>query len=427
MKVPEMLEHLPGVGPLIGRIAHGHEDAVPRRETTVTLPDFAAVPLPKTERALGDGRTLVVRNPAVRSPRGPGLTVMTYNILLGGQRREALLGYFDDLEAQGRLPDVLGLQEANVPSSVLLAERYGFHLAYQGHDGGPGARLVNGKAFLTRHPLVDAAHFTYATPDAERDAAIMRRGGDPCEIPEDRGALYVRLEVEGHPVVLYNVHHTLGDSGINARNLRQLNALLHHREVMHAVVLGDFNANTAIKTGGSWLMAHLRTYDDTDTVEEYEVRYGEPHASVGDEGVGNIADPRLRHELHVLEQSLPETIAHATTAQVRLPGGALMTPKQACAELRSGRVQRGSEHWLRLQDIADSATLTSLPDENGVVPATGKRFDNLYASPGLVPRLFEVDRCTESSDHQPVVAHYDVRTPGLKDGKPASGTVQRPT
>ncbi len=427
MKVPEMLEHLPGVGPLLGRMAYGPQERLPRREATVAPPDFASVPLPRTERALGDGRTLLVRNTAARMPRGPGLTVMTYNILLGGKHLEALLRYFDVLEAWGRLPDVLGLQEANVPVSVLLAERYGFHLAYQGHDGGPGARLLNGKAFLTRHPLIDAAHFTYITPDAERDAAIMRRGGDPCEIPEDRGALYVRLEVEGHPVALYNVHHTLGDSAINARNLRQLNALLHQREVTHAVVLGDFNANTAIKRGGSWLMAHLKTYDDTDTVEEYEVRYGEPHASVGDRGVGNIADPRLRHELHVLEAGLPETIAHATTAQVRLPDGSLMTPKQACAELRSGRVKRGSEHWLRLQDVADSATLTSQPDENGVVPATGKRFDNLYASPGLAPRLFEVDRSTEASDHQPVIAHFDVRSPARKDGKPTAETVQQPT
>lgn len=420
MKVPELLEHLPGVGPLLARMPGVHDEPPARRETTVTLPDFDAVPRPTTERELGDGRTLIVRNPSVRAPTGPGLTVMSYNILLGGQRREALLAYFDHLEAQGRMPDVIGLQEANIPISVLLATRYGFHMAYQGHDGGSGGRLVNGKAFLSRHPLVDAAHFTYVIPDSVREAAIVRRG-DPCELPEDRGALYVRLEVEGHPVVLYNVHHALGDSGINARNLRQLNALLRHREVAHAVVLGDFNANTAIKRGGSWLMAHLMTYDDTDTIEEYAVRYGDPHASVGDKGVGNIADPRLRHELHALEQELPETIAHATLAQVRLHDGTVMTPKQACIELRSGKVPRGSEHWLRLQDIADSATLTSLPDETGVVPATGKRFDNLYASPGLVPVFFEVDRSTESSDHQPVVAHYTVRGPGTREVKPPSG------
>lgn len=421
MKVPELLEHLPGVGPLLVRMDTGQDEPLPRREPTVVLPGFEALPMPQSERELGDGRTLVVRHPSPRPPTGPGLTVMSYNILLGGQRREALLAYFDHLEAQGRLPDVIGLQEANVPISALLAARYGFHLVYQGHDGGPGARLVNGKAFLSRHPLVDAAHFTYVIPDSVREAAITRRG-DPCELPEDRGALYVRLEVEGHPVVFYNVHHTLGDSGINARNMRQLNGLLRHREVMHAVVLGDFNANTAIKKGGSWVMAHLKTYDDTDTVEEYAVRYGDPHASVGDKGVGNIADPRLRHELHVLELGLPETIAHAKQCHVRLPDGSLMTPKQACTELRSGKVPRGSEHWLRLQDIADSATLTSLPDETGVVPATGKRFDNIYASPGLEPVLFEVDRSTESSDHQPVIAHYTVHMPGLKDGKPTGGT-----
>ncbi|NTX14668.1 endonuclease/exonuclease/phosphatase family protein [Myxococcus sp. CA051A] len=421
MKVPEVLEHLPGVGPLLGRMATSAEEPRPRRDPTLTLPSLDAFKLPATERKLGDGRTLLVRHPESRPPTGPGLSVMSFNILLGGQRREALLAYFDGLEAEGRMPDVIGLQEANVPIAVLLSARYGFHLAYFGHDGGNGARLINGKAFLTRHPLVDAAHFTYSLSDAERAAAIHRRGGDPCELPEDRGALYVRLDVEGVPVVLYNVHHTLGDSGINAHNLRQLNTLLRHREVPHAVALGDFNANTAIKRGGSWLMAHLITYDDTDTVEEYAVRYGVPHTSVGDTGVGNIADPRLRHELHVLEQGLPETIAHAAVARVRMPDGEMMTPKQACSELRSGKVPRGSEHWLRLQDIADSATLTSLPDESGIVPATGKRFDNFYASPELEPVLFEVDRSTESSDHQPVLAHYTPRPAKPRDGKPTPG------
>ncbi|QSQ27180.1 endonuclease/exonuclease/phosphatase family protein [Pyxidicoccus parkwayensis] len=420
MKVPELLEYLPGVGPLLARIPSTHEEPRPRLEPTVTISDFDAVPSSTAERELGDGRTYVVRNASVRPPRGPGLTVMSYNILLGGQRREALLAYFDELEAQGRMPDVIGLQEANVPITVLLAKRYGFHMAYQGHDGHDSARLVNGKAFLTRHPLVDAAHFTYVIPDNVRHEAICRRG-DPCELPEDRGALCVRLEVEGHPVVLFNVHHALGDSGINTRNLRQLNAILRHREVVHAVVLGDFNANTAIKRGGSWLMAHLTTHEDTVTVGEYTMRYGEPHASVGDKGVGNIADPRLRSELHALEQQLPETIAHATLVQVRLQDGKVMTPKQASAELRSGKVPRGSEQWLRLQDIADSATLTSLPDERGVVPATGKRFDNVYASPGLVPVLFEVDRSTESSDHQPVIAHYTIRGPGTPEVKAPSG------
>ena len=102
----------------------------------MTLPDFDSVPWPDTERALGDGRTFVVRHSSPRPAKGPGLTVMSYNILLGGQRRDALLAYFDQLEAEGRMPDLIGLQEAYVPITVLLATRYGFHMAYQGHDDG---------------------------------------------------------------------------------------------------------------------------------------------------------------------------------------------------------------------------------------------------------------------------------------------------
>ncbi|NBD13897.1 endonuclease/exonuclease/phosphatase family protein [Corallococcus silvisoli] len=416
MKMPELLDHLPAVGHLLGRKPGGQEDVLPKRDPTLTVPDFQAVPQPRGARRLGDGRTFIVHHPSARAPRGPGLTVMSYNILMGGERQEALLEYFTQLEAEDRMPDVIGLQEAGVPMSVLLASRFGFHLAYQGNDGGDGARLVNGKAWLSRHPIQDAAHFTYVLTDAERQDAITRQGY-AGELEEDRGVLWVKLAVEGRPLYLYNLHHALGDSAINALNLRQLNALLRRREGIPAVVLGDFNANTAIKRGGSWLVAHLlhpKQDSDTDTIEEYRLRYGDDmhNVTVGDRGVGNIADPRLRHELHTLEQDLPETVCHATTVRVRLADHSLTTPQVARAELGSGQVPKGSPAWWRLQDIADCATLTSHPDSHGVVHATGKRFDNFYATRTLAPVLFEVDRSTESSDHQPVVAHYrftDVR------------------
>lgn len=410
MKMPELLDHLPTVGHLLGRKPGGQEDVLPKRDPTLTVPDFQAVPQPRGARRLGDGRTFIVHHPSARAPRGPGLTVMSYNILMGGERQEELLEYFTQLEAEDRMPDVIGLQEAGVPMAVLLASRFGFHLAYQGNDGGDGARLVNGKAWLSRHPILDAAHFTYVLTDAQRQDAITRQGY-AGELAEDRGVLWVKLEVEGRPLYLYNLHHALGDSGINALNLRQLNALLHRREGIPAVVLGDFNANTAIKRGGSWLLAHLlhpKQDSDTDTIEEYRLRYGDDmhNVTVGDRGVGNIADPRLRHELHVMEQDLPETVFHAATVRVRLADHSLTTPQVARAELGSGHVPRGSPAWWRLQDIADCATLTSHPDRGGVVHATGKRFDNFYATRTLTPVLFEVDRSTESSDHQPVVAHY---------------------
>ncbi|RKG80241.1 endonuclease/exonuclease/phosphatase family protein [Corallococcus sp. CA049B] len=410
MKMPEVLEHLPAVGHLLGRKPGGQEDILPKRDPTLTLPDFQAVPLPSSERRLGDGRTFIVHHPSPRAPRGPGLTVMSYNILMGGERQEALLEYFTQLEAQDRMPDVIGLQEAGVPMSVLLASRFGFHLAYQGSDGDDGTRLVNGKAWLSRHPIVDAAHFTYVLTDAERNDAIARQGYSG-ELVEDRGVLWLKLQVEGRPLYLYNLHHALGDSAINALNLRQLNALLRRREGVPAVVLGDFNANTAIKRGGSWLVAHLlhpKQDNDTDTIEEFRQRYGDDmhNVTVGDRGVGNIADPRLRHELHMMEQDLPETVCHATTVRVRLADHSLTTPHHARQELSSGQIPKHSPAWWRLQDIADCATLTSHPDSHGVVHATGKRFDNFYATRSLVPVLFEVDRSTESSDHQPVMAHY---------------------
>jgi hypothetical protein len=85
-----------------------------------------------------------------------------------------------------------------------------------------------------------------------------------------------------------------------------------------------------------------------------------------------------------------------------------MSPAQARRLLRSGRVEKGSERWRRLQDVADTSTLTSEPDEQGVVPATGKRFDALYASRTLRPCWVEVDRTTRASDHQPVLAGFSL-------------------
>lgn len=67
---------------------------------------------------------------------------------------------------------------------------------------------------------------------------------------------------------------------------------------------------------------------------------------------------------------------------------------------------RGSEEWKRLQDVADSATL-SLHAELAGVEATGKRFDNIDATPGPAPETVEIDRTSKASDHQPVMVPYN--------------------
>lgn len=379
---------------------------VPRARPTPTrtFHGFEGIPEAHGERNLGDGVTLLVHNPHSLPPRGPLLTVMTFNILLGGLRRAQFLAYFEHMEATGLMPDVLGIQEADQPIMLELARKHGFHLVYHGSSGGPGQPLINGKAYLSRYPIREALHYTYALEEAERTAAITRRG-DPCELLEDRGALVATLDVNGHPVNLFNVHHALGDAGINLLNLQQLHMLVRERGGS-AVVMGDFNANVAIKREGTRVMATLRRGDQTHTVQEYEARYGEVHASVGDVGVGNIGDPRVRHALCDLAHELPESVCDGDEVRVRREDGSLMAPKEARKLLSTGNVERNTEEWRRLRDVADATTLNSLPDADGVKPATGKRFDTIFATRDLHPVYVEVDHSTEASDHQPLTVHF---------------------
>lgn len=380
----------------------------PRPTRTRAFHAFEGIPPATGERELGDGVTLLVHHPKPRAPTGPGLTVMTFNILLGGLRRKQFLAYFEELEATGRLPDVLGLQEANQTISVELARKHGFHLVYFG-DSGDGVRLINGKAYLSRYPLREALHYTYDVKDSERAAAIQRHG-EPGELVEDRGALVATLEVDGHPVHLFNVHHALGDPGINLLNLEQLHQLVRERGGP-SVVMGDFNANVAIRREGTRVMATLRRGDETHTVHEYEMRYGEVYSSVGDIGVGNIGDPRVRHALCALSDELPEAVSDGERVVVREQGDRLITPKEARKLLGTGDVERGTEEWRRLRDVADATTLNSLPDAEGVKPATGKRFDTIFASKDLHPLYVEVDHSTDASDHQPLTAHFRMMSP----------------
>lgn len=379
----------------------------PRRDPVRTFEGFEALPPASGKYKLGTGTTLLVTNPDARPPRGPGLTTMSFNILKGGERRQELLAYLDRLDADGRLPDVMALQEANQEISVELARKYGFHLAYYGRERDEKGRLVNGKAFLSRHPIQETAHFTYGLPETERQEAI-RKKGKVGELAEDRGALRATIQVEGRMVDLFDIHHTLGDAGINASQLRQLTALADQsrkagREV---VVTGDFNANTMIKQDGSWWDARRGGYDKTDTIEEFQARYGSLLGSIGDAGAGNIGDAGVRRALQDLMRLAPDAWDRAEAPRTRLADGSLMTTEEARERLNSGHVAEGSEAWRRLQDVADGVTLTATPRKDGSTPAMGKRFDAFYAT--LAPSLVEIDRSSRASDHQPLIVHFSI-------------------
>ncbi len=379
---------------------------LPRREPIQVYQGFESLPEATGPRRLGTGDTLLVYHPQPRAPRVRPLSVMTYNILLGGERRALLESYFAALEREGRMPDIIALQEASQPTALELAQDYGFHVTYQGRDvGGP---VVNGKAILSRHPILAAAHFTYAFP-AEARAEAAARQGFMGELDEDRGALFALVEVHGRPVALYNVHHTLGDSGVNAGQLWQLQALVHAREGVPAIALGDFNANINVKQHYSLLPGILRKHEPTETVKDYESRYGDVHSSVGDWGVGNIADVRVRRALHALEHELHDPLRRARQLRVRMPDGSLMHPDEAREQLVAGACPKDSARWMRLQDVADLSTLNSLPGGDGIVPATGKRFDTFFASAQLECLLLEVDHSTDASDHLPSIAEFQFR------------------
>jgi endonuclease/exonuclease/phosphatase family metal-dependent hydrolase len=384
------------------RLSRSGPRAVPAR----VLTGFEQLPPANGQYGMGNGETLIVRNARSKPPAGPGLTVMTFNVYLGGKKRSELDSYLEGLEQAGRLPDVIALQETRQGLSAELAQKLGYHLVYVGREKDAEGRLLNGKAILTRYPVEEATHYTYAISDAERDAAI-RRKGKSGEINEDRGALRLTMRVDGRAVDIFNVHQTLGDATINAEQTRQLASLVQgsRQQGREAVVVGDFNVNTNIREEGSWLDAHRGAYDATDTAEEYQARYGSWLSSLGDGGVGNAGDKSVQDAFRALERVVPSSWDRAERVQTRRPNGELMSPEEARERLNSGRVARGSEAWKRLQDIADSATL-SLNAQYAGVEASGKRFDNLYATPGLTPESLEIDRTSEASDHQPVIARY---------------------
>ncbi len=383
----------------------------PRRDPLTIHEGFEGLPPARGRHKLGSGTTLQVSNPQAKPPTGPGLTTMTFNILKGGERRDELLRYMRDLERQDRMPDVIALQEANQEIAVALAKEFGFHLAYYGRERDEKGRLVNGKAVLSRHPIEESAHYTYGIPEADRQDAI-RRKGKVGELAEDRGALRVTLQVGGRAVDLFDVHHTLGDAGLNASQLRQLNALAaeSRKAGREVVVTGDFNANTMIKQDGSWWSAQRDArrgaYDKTDTVEEFQARYGTLANTLGDANAGNIANSGVRKAFQELMRLAPDAWDGVADARTRRPDGSLHSAQEARKRLNSGKVKEGSEEWRRLQDVADGTTLTAGTRKDGTTPAMGKRFDAFFAT--LTPAMVEIDRSTTASDHQPLIAHFEL-------------------
>jgi len=346
----------------------------------------------------GEAPVLLDHPRPARPSAGRGaLSVLTFNILHGGLRAEPLAEWFQQRERDGRLPDVLALQETNLPVSVRLARKYGYHLAYYGRDRQGPLRFVNGKAILSRHRILQAMHATYAVDEDARQAALRRSDivfeGGPGELDEDRGALRVTLRPGGRVVDVYTLHHTLGDAGINASQLVQLRGLVLERKVP-AIIAGDFNANlNVVRAKGL-----AGPYGATRSVEAYRARYG--HLPTG--RPDNAHDARVRAALAALRRVAGDTYERAPTT-VRRTDGPPLSPDQARRILRRAAAGTLDEAvgW-RLQDIADGATLALDTLVGPSLPASGKRYDAILASAPWRPVSVEIDRSGAASDHTPV-------------------------
>ncbi len=395
----ELAEYQPAVNGVHAR--HGTL-LVPHAEPTRVFTGFRGLPRWLGERKMGRGEaTSLVHNPRAHAPRRRGLEVMSFNVFHSAVRRKAFLEYFELLEAEDRIPDVLALQETNQPLTLLLARRHGYHFGYFGRELQGSIRFLNGKCVLSRHPIVEAVHFTFAVDEQERYLAIHHREDifklGPGELNEDRGAMRVTLDV-GHTLVdVYSVHLTLGDAIINADQLRQLTGLVRTRPNLGAAVLGDFNANLNLLLE----RGKAKPGERTGSVETYHERYGRlPTGTMdaaGDEGV--------RRALRALDAAAPDVFERAPT-HVLLPGHRKVTPLEARKALLGGADQLDTDTVWRLMDIADGATLALDPLPDGTRPATGKRFDSVFATAQLKPLDVELDRTTGSSDHTPVRVRF---------------------
>jgi endonuclease/exonuclease/phosphatase family metal-dependent hydrolase len=77
-----------------------------------------------------------------------------------------------------------------------------------------------------------------------------------------------------------------------------------------------------------------------------------------------------------------------------LVDGTLMSPEQALAELKTGKLDPKSDRYRQLRDVADGSTLLG----------GDRRFDNIFASKDVRIESALIDQTTRASDHQPAMA-----------------------
>lgn len=328
----------------------------------------------------------VWHNPALPSrPGDPGkLSVVSYNILLGGQRIEQAEQALRRLDA-----DVVCLQEASLESAQRLARNLGYHLAFATTPLRPA-----GKAILSRYPIERLEDRPFeSVPFLQRVGAyyresVMNRQYDQTEPLAKRSILHAQLRVGDRIVDVLDNHLSLKNAQSNAEELQELAAYARKlaRQGHTVIAAGDFNTNFALAGEGRVADAAGRLETPTDTIEEFAARYPR---SIG----GNVVAPADKAAVDRLAAELPNFWTAAPDRQV-IVRGRTMTPEEALEELRSGAVPPGGARYLELLKAADGITHLG----------ANKRFDNIFVSRDARIQRALIDQTSKGSDHQPVLA-----------------------
>jgi endonuclease/exonuclease/phosphatase family metal-dependent hydrolase len=308
-----------------------------------------------------------------------GLTVMSFNVMVKTTRYDAV-----KRDLAKHAPDVVCLQETSEATARRLAEELGYHVAWHENP----LHGYGDTAILSKYPIQAAETIDLAGSFGDRFGEFWRnlKGGEVRgSALNKRHMTHATIAVGDRKIDVLSGHLTLNGLSQNTMQVDQIAKLARGYEQQgHSVlVAGDWNTNLAIHGDGR---ADAKGAWDSATDTNAEFRDRHPGRAVGHQGnAENLAAlDRLRSGLNDFWDAPNRTV---------LVDGTLMTPEQALAELKSGKVDPTSDRHAALVRAADGSTLMG----------ASKRFDAVLASKDLRFESAHIDQTTEASDHQPVV------------------------